>query len=353
LKFSKLISNVLIAGTMLAVIVPASNAGSIGRSGGGSSSSSSSASRSSSSSSSFSRPSSSYSSPSAAPSRPGGIGGTSGSMGVRKSEVTAPVAAKVEQKRVAQNPTPTAGATQSTQQHSGYQSTPTYQSAPAPVVVQQSSGGFGSTFAGAMAGSMLGNAMFGNHGNNGGTTIVNNGGTGGVVPQQGGAAISTTVDQSGNPVVVQQVERKSYGIWEFTKDVIAFAFLVAILVGIAYIFYKGLKMIRNFIKRENGTTNMTQPFSPTSQFWEIQKAFSVADVDKLKTLLGPDLVDELTMDAQPSELALHNVSHEVVLNNPNEFSVHYVFEDSGEEVNQVWHYELHGGSWKLNGIENI
>jgi len=41
------------------------------------------------------------------------------------------------------------------------------------------------------------------------------------------------------------------------------------------------------------------------------------------------------------------------LSNPREFSIHYTFEDDGEKVDQVFHYELHEGAWKLNGIETV
>jgi hypothetical protein len=205
---------------------------------------------------------------------------------------------------------------------------------------------------GAVAGTLIGNALF-NHGNNGGTTVVNNGSGG----SNGSSSSSATgmVDQGGQGSQTQPMispQQSSYGSWGFTKDVISFAFLIAILVGLAWLFYKGFKMVSSYIKRERGDV-LTQPFSPTAKFWEIQKAFGAADIEKLKGLLGPDLVDELTMDAQPSELALHNVSHEIVLNNPREFSIHYTFEDSGEVIDQVWHYELHNSSWKLNGIETV
>jgi hypothetical protein len=95
------------------------------------------------------------------------------------------------------------------------------------------------------------------------------------------------------------------------------------------------------------------PFNPTQKFWEIQKAFSAADVSSLGNLLGPDIVDELTANLKPSTLTLHGVSHEIRLANNTEFSIWYKFEDDGAEVNQVWHYEKFGGVWKLNGIENV
>jgi hypothetical protein len=141
-------------------------------------------------------------------------------------------------------------------------------------------------------------------------------------------------------------------MWNFIGDVIAFAILVALVVGIAFLFYKGFKMVKNYINRERGVGE-TQPFSPTARFWEIQRAFAAADIALLKTLLGPDLVDEATQNLEATTLSLSGVSHEVVLTTPREFSIHYTFTDADETINQVWHYEKFGNVWQLNGIENV
>ena len=140
-------------------------------------------------------------------------------------------------------------------------------------------------------------------------------------------------------------------MWSFIGDVIGFVILLAVLAGLAWLVYKGYKFIRNYINKERGVS--TQPFNPTQQFWRIQRAFAEADVTELRALLGPDVVDELTNGITASTLSLSNVSHEVRLENATEFSIWYKFEDAGEEVNQVWHYEKFGKDWKLNGIENV
>jgi hypothetical protein len=231
---------------------------------------------------------------------------------------------------------------------------PQYAPAPAPVVVQGSSGfgsGFGSSFAGSLTGTMLGNALFGNHGN-GGTTVINNGGAG--VPSSGGVSTGpsmSSTDAQFNPGGLPVQPKKEYTMWSFIGDAITFVILIAVLVGIVWIFYKGFQLVRNYVRKERGVSN--QPFNPTQQFWEIQKAFSKADVASLNSLLGPDIVDELTQNLQASDLTLYNVSHEVRLNNSTEFSVWYKFKDNQEEINQVWHYEKFAGIWKLNGIENV
>lgn len=355
MKFTKIASAFLIGATLVASMP--SVAGSIGRSGGGSFSRSSS---------SFSRPSTPAPrpAPSVAPTAPpkqGGIGGTTGSMGVRKSDVTNQVAAN----KAAQAPVgrPNAATTPS------YGSTPapTYGTVPAPVYqAAPAAGGVtnGSTFLSSMGGSFVGsslaNMLTGSHGSHGGTTVINNGGGGGTTAGAVGAgavapsalAADGSIAPGVYPMGAAPVAKSSYGIGSFIMDVILFVILVALLVGVAWLFYKGFKMIRAYVNRERGV-GPTQPFSPTSKFWEIQKAFAAGDLAALTPLLGPDLVDEATRDLQPSTLTLHGVSHEVVLNNPREFSVHYTFTDGDEVVDQVWHYELHDKVWKLNGIETV
>lgn len=351
MKLSKILSMAVVATAMIATVA---DAGSIGRSGGGGSRSSSSFSSGSSASksSSFSQPSKPAVAPAPATARPGGIGGNSASVGVRKSEVTNGVKQDIAATKPSTSSVGSTGSSySSTAPH--YSTSPTYSSpAPAPVVVQ-SGGGFGSTFAGAMAGTVVGNALFGNHGHSGGgTTVINNGTpSGGGTVVAGSPGVSNVSDGQFNPGGVVSQPKKEYTVWSFIADIIGFVFVVAILLGVAWIFYKGFQLVRNYVNKERGVS--TQPFNPTQQFWAIQNAFAAADVTALKGFLGPDLVDELTRELAPSELTLKNVSHEVRLSNNTEFSIWYKFNDDGEEVNQVWHYEKFGKDWKLNGIENV
>jgi hypothetical protein len=348
MKATKFAIAALVAGLVLATGV---NASSIGRSGGGGSHSSPSVSRSPSVTHSAPAPAPKAPSVAPAPAKPGGIGGTQGSVGVRKSEVTQPIAQQTAPARV--NPDPgKAGSFSAPTTSPNYAPAPGY-SAPAPVVVN-GGGGFGSSFMGSLGGTIVGNALFGNHGHSGGTTVINNGAAG--VPSSGGTFQSSgpsvgSVDSQFNPGGVSVQPKKEYTVWSFIADVFGFVIVIALLVGVAWLFYKGFQMVRNFINKERGVS--THPFNPTQQFWTIQKAFASADVTALQTLLGPDIVDELTNGLAPSTLTLHNVSHEIRLSNNTEFSIWYKFEDDGAEVNQVWHYEKFGKDWKLNGIENV
>ena len=344
-----------------AMVATVADAGSIGRSGGsssgGRSSSSFSSGSSASKSSSFSAPSKPAAAPApAAPAaKPGGIGGnTAGSsIGVRKSEVTAPVANSVNAGKPGNfTPSTTPGYS-----NSG----PTYGSANTP----NYGGGFGggggvtngsmfmSSLGGSLVGNLIGNSLFGHGSHGGGTTVINNG-----TPSSGGSVSNGVVASgpsggfdSGPGGSSFSQPKKEYTVWSFIADLIGFVFVVAILLGIAWLFYKGFQLIRTYVNKERGVSN--QPFNPTARFWEIQRAFASADVAFLKTLLGPDIVDELTNSLTPSTVTLHNVSHEVRLNNNTEFSIWYTFEDAGETVNQVWHYEKFGKEWLLNGIETV
>lgn len=351
MKTNKFLSVAILSSVMLAGIADATSIGRSGGGGGGSHSSSVSSSRSSSTTShSAPAPKAPSVAPAPAPAKPGGIGGTTSSVGVRKSDVTNGVRNDV----AATRPAPAGAAHNSPSTSPSYAPAPHY-SSPAPVVVNGGGmfgGGFGSSFAGALGGTIVGNMLFGNHGHSG-TTVINNGGGAGV-PNSGAVQSSPSagsLDSQFNPGGLPVQPKKEYTMWNFIGDAITFVILIAVLVGIAWIFYKGFQMIRGYVRKEQGVSNI--PFNPTQRFWEIQKAFAAADVAVLNSLLGPDVVDELTNGLTASTLTLHNVSHEVRLANNTEFSIWYKFEDDGAEVNQVWHYEKFGKEWKLNGIENV
>lgn len=351
MKISKLMVAVATSAFMFATVA---EAGSIGRSSGGSRSSSSSSSSfksSPSKSSSYSAPSKSSVAP--GPSKPGGIGGTASSVGVRKSEVTNGVRNDVATSKGASTSGTSSGTYSNPSTSPQYAPAPQYgyQQPPAPSV----GGGLGTSFLGAVGGTIVGNALFnsfGGHNNHGGgTTVINNGtpGTSNGVVATGPGTVAG--DNQFNPGGVTTVAKKEYTVWSFIADIIGFVFVVAILLGVAWLFYKGFQIIRTYVNKERGVSNI--PFQPTQQFWRIQRAFAEADITELQVLLGPDIVDELTNSLTASTLTLHNVSHEVRLANNTEFSIWYKFEDDGAEVNQVWHYEKFGKDWKLNGIENV
>lgn len=289
------------------------------------------------------------STPSSAPAvtKPGGIGGTTGSIGVRKSEPTNQAAANLANRQNTVAPVaPTTAPRVAPAPSYGY-TTP-----PAPQVTNGST--FMSSLGGSFVGSALSNMLFSNHGSGGGTTVINNtggsSGSGGSVPSAGTVG---AVDANGfSAMPAHAAAASSYGIGSFIKDVFLFAILVGLLVGVAFLFYKGYKMIRDYVRKERGVAT-TLPFDPLQQFWKIQRSFAAADVGELQLLLGGGIVNELTQNLAVSDVSVYNVSYELVLSNATEISVHYTFFDNDEEINQVWHYERHDAQWKLQGIENI
>ena len=299
------------------------------------------------SSSSSSRPSISRSAPSptkAAPSAPpsqnkvGGIGGTSGSVGVRKPDVT-------QQAINRNNPPPAQAPGQS-------YSRPV---APNPNYNTQSSGvtngsTFVSSLGGAVVGTAIGSMLFGNHNNGGGTTVINNG-----APVAGTSASSvapgSAVDQGGI-VPMSSYQPQPYGVWGFIKDVLGFGVLIALIGGIGFILHKLLNKWKNKFSVSHGYI-VPDPIDPMGQFWKIQQAFADADIATLGQLIGPAMVNEVNTVTERTKLTITQASYDVLLSNNHEFSVHYTFSDDGQRINQVWHYELIGGTWKLNGLENI
>lgn len=288
------------------------------------------------------------SSPSSAPAvtKPGGIGGTTGSIGVRKSEPTNQAAANVANKQGTVAPAAPVTAPRVAPAPSYGYATP-----PAPQVTNGST--FMSSLGGSFVGSALGNMIFGNHGSGGGTTVINNTG-GGSAPSASAAAASTApaVDPNGFSPMPAQSVAPSYGIGSLIKDIFLTVFLIGLIVGVAFLFYKGYKMIRDYVRKERGVAT-TLPFDPLQQFWKIQRSFAAADVGELRLLLGGGIENELTQNLAVSEVSVYNVSYELVLSNATEISVHYTFFDDNEEIDQVWHYERHDAQWKLQGIENI
>ena len=334
MKITKFVSIFLVAAALSTV----ADAASIGRGGGGSFGGGRSSSMS------VSRPSVAPSKPyvAPAPSHPGGIGGTTASVGVRKSEVTAPVKNEIAQSKPS---TTSVGSTSSGSYTPHYTPTPNYGYAypPSPSVTN------GSTFMSSLGGSMLGTMLGNSISRPTNTTVVTGGG--GQVISSAQAQTPGEVQITSNPSTTTTVVKKEYSVWSFIADLFGFIIVVALLLGVAWLFYKGFQLVRDYVNKERGVSNI--PFQPTQKFWEIQKAFAAADETALKKLLGPDVVDELTSELEPQTLTLKNVSHEVRLANNTEFSIWYKFEDDGKLVNQVWHYERFGSEWKLNGIENV
>lgn len=271
-------------------------------------------------------------------STPGGIGGASGSLGVKKSDVT--------QNR--NTPTNTSVPPQNTRYNSGS----TYGQPPIQSPSPQISTGsvFMSSLGGSLVGSALGNMLFGNHGG-GSTTVINNGSGGGAAPSSTGVSSESggNFTQYGSPV-----PQKSYGLFDFLIDVFLFTILVGFIVMLAYF---GKKMFDYFKKRKtvNQALKTTKPLDISGTFWNVQKAFAEADIASLKSMVGPSMMAELS-DIEPTHVSIDRLSYEVIHSKDLEMSVEYEFVDTTDgvmNVEQVWHFEVIDGSWKVVGIENV
>jgi hypothetical protein len=62
---------------------------------------------------------------------------------------------------------------------------------------------------------------------------------------------------------------------------------------------------------------------------------------------------EITSWLTPSESEIENMSYITILENRTEISVRYDFTCDGVDAAQVWHFELEGDEWVLNGLENL
>lgn len=279
------------------------------------------------------------------------IGGKTGSVGVSKSAVV----------EAARNPVPTVPSRpiQSTQ------ATPSYSTSytPAPQV----SGGYpapaapstvtnGSTFASSLGGSLIG-SMLGNAISKPSTPVVvnNNGGTTG--GHATASSATTSVDHVGNTVYQQPTQSSGIGFWTVLL-------LILVTGGIGYgIWYLYTQHQKEKVSMKRSTNSYeTQmypvedeyPLQPLQRFKDIQKAFSESDTYTLGKYVGSALFGEVLSTSDPENKSdIYGVSYNVILHNSREFSVKYVFNDGADHCQQLWHYELEGGQWKLQGIENL
>jgi predicted lipid-binding transport protein (Tim44 family) len=169
--------------------------------------------------------------------------------------------------------------------------------------------GIGSTFmaaaGGGLVGSMLGNAMSGNHG--GGTTVVNGGG----YPTGGGYAGAGAVPMEGGgyaaPVAGGYAPVAShYGVWSFLGDLIGFIIIIAVL---AFIVWGIIKLIGMYASRREETqvSDYQQTYSPADNIaatvtkddkiafkkvlTDVQSAWSNRDMGKLSSVTTEEVAE--------------------------------------------------------------
>lgn len=143
-------------------------------------------------------------------------------------------------------------------------------------------------------------------------------------------------------------------MWSFIGDVLGFLVVLSIFGAIGFLIYTFFKkMRRGQFSQNQSVTGKDMPFSVDGRFWEIQHAFAKADVAKLKSMLGTEMLDAILKDLQPSTLKIVDVSFEVRLETLEEISIWYTFYEDGVRVDQVWHFDKIHGQWLLTGLENV
>lgn len=208
--------------------------------------------------------------------------------------------------------------------------------APAPVTVTHAAapsggGGFWSSAAGGFTGSLLGNMISTPHA---GTTVVTS--PGAVAPAAVAAPSVTAV-------------APTWSLWGLLSDLIAILLIGALL----YAAWRGVQFVR--VQRRARAADV--PFSPVRRFIDVQTAFARCDKEALRTLLGPNIVDQSLADlpAEVSEMKLTGISFEVRANDGESISIHYRADDDsdGSKLNEVWHFRSFNGVYLLDGIEPV
>lgn len=192
---------------------------------------------------------------------------------------------------------------------------------------------------GSFVGSMIGNSLFGGHGGGGGTTVVNNGGGGGAIPAAAAGGTMVAAAPSMSP---------SAWLWQ----VLVCIMLIAIIGALVWFIIATIRAVKN--KRMEDDPEAL-PFSAVSRFLEVQKAFAAKDVQALRTLLGPELIEQVLADLpeEATTAQLVGICYNVVDATKNIISIRFQAEDKmdGTRLDEVWHFSRMGGVWVLNGID--
>lgn len=136
------------------------------------------------------------------------------------------------------------------------------------------------------------------------------------------------------------------------KGIIYFVIFATILLVIAYCVGAYI-LSKKKLSTSDETKSNGVPFDPEQRFWDIQSAYSQANLSALKTFLSDTVFSEIVKDLAAGTVDIFKLNYEIVMCNDSEFSVQYNFIDDGVEENQVWHYEKFASDWKLVGIEAI
>lgn len=196
---------------------------------------------------------------------------------------------------------------------------------------------------------MIGNNISGSHG--GSTAVVNTG----AAPAAAASApsVSAPVASYAQPVY----QTSSSGVWSVFSSILG---LISIVVLIFAAFMAGRWAYRKFVSvpstdAEPVVEELDVPFPPIAKFIRIQSAFAGKDVDDLRNLLGPNMIDQMLADLpeEASEMTMVGISYDVLDVSSRVVTISYRAFDraDGSDVNERWHFVNVCGNWKLDGIE--
>ena len=219
-------------------------------------------------------------------------------------------------------------------------------------IMSGNSGTFVSSLGGSMAGTMLGNALSTPH--TSAPVVVNSGAVAPIgavstptpaYPIGGGVAPVFT-----QPQAVYSTHSTSFFGFLFNLSLM-FLWVGAMIVFCVWAWRK----YKQWQKKEEINMELSVPFSPVGKFVEIQRAYADNNKELLREMLGYDLVHTIDEIEAVSTYSIRNISYEVVDVTPSVVSIHYKAYDfvDKKDIDEVWHYILIGGVWKLNGVEAV
>ena len=216
---------------------------------------------------------------------------------------------------------------------------------------------------GVIAGNVLSNGIGGNHPSQ---VVVNNGSAGAAV----GQAPQVAADQWGATPAYQSTAPHSGGFFSFLGSLILGIFqflLLAVLVAGTYFglkkaisMYQSRKASNNGVgpiaaSWAGGTASTDANLAPVAKFMQIQRAYAGHDMEALRGLLGPNLIETVQFEGKPGLCTVVNAQATKVYEDSDEVSYRMTALDTEDnsKINEVWHFVKIGSQWKLDGVEQI
>lgn len=230
----------------------------------------------------------------------------------------------------------------------------------------------GAAAAGAAGGVILGNVL--SNGIGGQAPVVINNGGGGTQASQApvapSAAPQAAPDQWGATPVYQAPQQASGGFWSGVWTFVGGVFQFLLLIILAFAAYLGLKKAYSMYQSRKASNNGVGPFAaswaggtastdanlaPVAKFMQVQRAFAGHDMEALRGLLGPNLIETVNFEGKPGLCTVVNAQATKVFEDSDEVSYRMTALDTEDnsKIDEVWHFVKIGSQWKLDGIEQM